>query len=132
MSHQIASYMSWILDTLSKDRDAFQISWAHLNGYAFPPFSLIGRVLSKVQLEQAILILVTLKLLQMSVRTLLLLPKDTELFLGPNKWTHQLVEKESLQLLARMISRKKLSAVEISEESAPRITNKARTSTNTH
>ena len=30
----------------------------------------------------------------------MLLPKDTELLLGPNKETHPLVEKASLQLLA--------------------------------
>ena len=59
VSHQVATLMSWKLDPFSKSRDMFQISWTHLKGCAFTPFSLLGRVLSKVQSERACLILVT-------------------------------------------------------------------------
>ena len=59
VSHQLPCYISWKLDPFSKGRDAFQISWKYLKGYAFPPFSLIGRVLRKVQTDQAQLLLVT-------------------------------------------------------------------------
>lgn len=81
----------------------------------FSQFLLIGGVLSKFQSGQATLIFVTpawqaqswfAKLLQMSVRTPLLLPKDPELLLGPNKETHSLIEKKSLQLLSWTVSRK--------------------------
>ena len=58
VSHQVAIYTSWKLDPFSKDRDAFQISWTPLKRCAFLPSSLIGRVLSEVQSEQAALILV--------------------------------------------------------------------------
>ena len=79
------------------------------NGYAFPPFCLIGRVLKKVQLDQATLIVVTPEwqtqswypqLLQMSIKNLLLLPSISNLSIGPNKQNHQLIEKQNLQLLA--------------------------------
>ena len=79
----------------------------------FPHFSLIGQVLNKVQSEQTTLILITPawqaqswfpKLLQKSVRTPLLLPKNPELLLGPSKETHPLVERGNLQLLAWTIS----------------------------
>ena len=38
--------------------DAFTISWETQLNYAFPPFSLIPRVLSKVQQDQAYVLLV--------------------------------------------------------------------------
>ena len=49
VSHQLSCYISWKLDPFSKGRDAFQRSWKYQKGYDFAPFSLIGRVLRKVQ-----------------------------------------------------------------------------------
>ena len=86
---------------------AFQISWTHIQSYAFPALFLIGRVLKKVAVDQAILILVTPmwqaqswypQLLQMAVKNLLL-PKSPNLLIGTNLENHVLVEKGSLQLL---------------------------------
>ena len=48
MYNQVAAYMSWKLDPFSKGRDETQISWTHLNGYAFHPFLLIGRMASTI------------------------------------------------------------------------------------
>ena len=59
ISHQLPTYISWKLDLHSHGRDAFQISWTNKKGYAFPPFCLIGRVLKKIQSDQAIVIVVT-------------------------------------------------------------------------
>ena len=41
VSHQVSAYMSWKLDPQRKFRNAFQISWTHIQSYAFPSFSLI-------------------------------------------------------------------------------------------
>ena len=54
--HQVPTYISWRLDPFSKGRDAFQITWTNLKGYAFSPFSLIGRVLNKVQKKKSTLL----------------------------------------------------------------------------
>jgi len=76
LSRQVPSYLSWKVDPSSQGRDAFQHCWTHLEGYAFPPFCLIGRVLQKVQLDQATLLMITptwqsqswyLRLLQLSI-----------------------------------------------------------------
>ena len=44
---QLQAYFSWRTDHLSQRTDAFQQSWKNLKTYAFPPFSLVGRVLKK-------------------------------------------------------------------------------------
>ena len=40
VSRQVPLYMSWKLNPYSKNRNAFQISWTHVQSYAFPPLSL--------------------------------------------------------------------------------------------
>ena len=115
ISHQLPTYISWKLDPYSQGRDAFQISWTNKKGYAFPPFCLIGRVLEKIQLDQATLIVVTpgwqtqswyTQLMQMSINYPFLLPSIPNLLIGPNKQNRQLIEKQNLQLLAWTASRK--------------------------
>ena len=49
ISHQVQAYMAWKPDPGSRATDALQQSWKYLFPYAFPPFSLIGRVLAKVR-----------------------------------------------------------------------------------
>ena len=58
VSHQVPPYVSCKLDPYSKGRDAFQMCWTHTKGYAFLSFSLIGRVLHKVLIDQGTLILI--------------------------------------------------------------------------
>ena len=115
VSHQVPAYVSWKLDPFSKCRDAFQMCWAHTKGYAFPPFSLIGRVLHKVLIDQATLSLITPawqtqswypQLLRLSIRDPLILPKVPELLQGPNTELHHLITKGDLQLLAWIASGK--------------------------
>ena len=76
--------MFWKLNPYSKDRDVVQISCSDLEGYAFSQSSLIGRVLNKILIDQASLILVTLmsqvqfwypRYLQLTVKQPLPLPK---------------------------------------------------------
>ena len=82
-------------------------------GYAFPKFSLTGRVLHKILIDQAILILITPawqtqswypQLLRLSI--LLILLKVPDLLKGPNKELHSLITKGNLQLLAWIVSGK--------------------------
>lgn len=46
-------YVSWLRDPDSANVDAFTMNWENLSFYAFPPFSVILRVLQKIQLDQA-------------------------------------------------------------------------------
>ena len=77
LSHKVPGYMAWKPDPGSRATDALEQNWKNLFPYAFPPFSLIGRVLIKVRKEKARLILVTplwqaqpwyATLLQMSIK----------------------------------------------------------------
>ena len=52
MNYQIGQYASWQADRNAKAIDPFSISWAELNFYAFPPFSLIGAAVAKVRKEK--------------------------------------------------------------------------------
>ena len=44
--------LSWRPDSGSRATDALQQTWSNLHPYAFPPFSLLGRVLTKVKKRQ--------------------------------------------------------------------------------
>lgn len=46
-------YVSWKRDPDSIAVDAFTIKWSYLRFYAFPPFSIISRVLQKIILDKA-------------------------------------------------------------------------------
>ena len=48
----------WLLDQLAYAVDAFTVSWQDLNFYAFPPFSLLPRVLAKIIQDKAMGILI--------------------------------------------------------------------------
>ena len=51
LNAQLDNYISWRPDPGAMLTDAFQTSWKELEGYAFPPFALIGRCLQKVRAE---------------------------------------------------------------------------------
>ena len=115
VSKQLPKYMSWKADPFSLGRDAFQTCWGQGLNYAFPPFCLIGRILAKVQREQASLILITPawqsqnwfpKLLEMSVKHPILLPRLPNLLTDPKGQTHLLVANTSLRLVAWVVSGK--------------------------
>ena len=50
---QLPVYVSWRPDPTSTYVNAFSIPWSTGNLYAFPPFSVICRVLEKIQVEAA-------------------------------------------------------------------------------
>ncbi|XP_070564060.1 uncharacterized protein [Ptychodera flava] len=52
INHQLEKYISWRPDPGAMATDALQISWGHMKGYAFPPFTLIARCLSKIRKER--------------------------------------------------------------------------------
>ena len=52
-NNQLPVYVSWHFDPSAYATDAFSITWTNLLFYAFPPFSLIGRVLRKIQTDGA-------------------------------------------------------------------------------
>ncbi|XP_045104423.1 uncharacterized protein LOC123499956 [Portunus trituberculatus] len=56
LNAQVATYVSWKPDPAATFVDAFSINWADRTSYAFPPFSLIARVLRKLQEDRASLI----------------------------------------------------------------------------
>ena len=58
INKQIEKFMSWMADPESFLTNAFSISWTDINAYAFPPFSLIGRILQKVRADEANITLV--------------------------------------------------------------------------
>ena len=79
----------------------------YLQAYAFPPFSLIGRVLRKVEVDQATLLVVAPvwqgqpwfpKLLQLSIRNPILLPFQKDMLKNPRGESHPLLLNSSLRL----------------------------------
>ena len=60
LNHQIPTYVSWLPDPESTFIDAFSIKWTGRYIYAFPPFSMIWPVLSKIvkdKVERALVVL---------------------------------------------------------------------------
>ena len=58
LNNQMSTYVAYKPDPGAVAIDAFSLSWRKLNFYAFPPFSIIGRVAQKIQRDQASGILV--------------------------------------------------------------------------
>ena len=59
LTYQLKQFVSWRPDPLAIHSDAFSMNWHNIHGYAFPPFTLIGRCLQQIVLqnvEQLILI----------------------------------------------------------------------------
>ncbi|XP_028418462.1 uncharacterized protein LOC114543822 [Dendronephthya gigantea] len=52
LNHQVADYASWQPDPGAVAEDAFSLNWVGTKPYFFPPFSLIGRVLTKMKRDQ--------------------------------------------------------------------------------
>ena len=53
VNFQIKPYVSWNPDPEALFINAFNMSWSQLFGYAFPPFSLISRILQKLEMEES-------------------------------------------------------------------------------
>ena len=108
--YQLHTYMAWRPDSHSQATDALQLKWKNLGFlYAFPPFSLIGRVLLRVREEGLTMILVApnwpaqpwySQILDLCIREPLLLPQSQELLVDPKEQVHSLVLNKTLKLMA--------------------------------
>eukprot|EP00117_Sycon_ciliatum_P040888 scpid18223/ scgid2716/ len=111
---QLPDFVSWYPDPQAVATDAFSQPWQEMDGYAFPPFCLIGKVLRQVQ-TQAVprLLLVTPlwrgaswfpMLLLMVSEAPTLLPHDRSLLSDPLGNPHPLMANARLRLVAWPIS----------------------------
>ena len=89
--------------------NAFRVNWKGLDGYAFPPFCLIGKCLQKIRQEQSTITMVVPQwhsqvwypaLMECLVDYPLSLPKHMDLLQNPSNQLHPLIIQGSLKLLA--------------------------------
>lgn len=95
LNYQLLPYVAWRPDPQAIAIDAFTVDWSKYSLiYAFPPFSVISRVLQKIQMEQTEAIIVVPQwptqpwyphLIQMLVESPLILPKRDNLLHLPSK-----------------------------------------------
>ena len=93
LTNQLPCYASWRPDPHAVVTDAFSINWSRVKRYAFPPFNLIPRTLTKVIKDNANLLLAALvwqtqhwwpMLLQLTVQLPVLLPSSPSLLQDPS------------------------------------------------
>ena len=93
LNHQLQPYVSWHPDPGAVAVDAFHLSWKPYMPYMFPPFSLISRVLQKIQRERIQGIIIVLKwptqtwwpvLMRMLIDNPVLLPNRKKLLFLPS------------------------------------------------
>lgn len=110
---QLSRYVTWKPEPFAMATDALQISWKGLWGYAFPPFSLIGKCLQKLEMEQSEILLIAPIWPQQPWYPLLLealmeipvqLPTHNKLLTDPFGQPHPLILTQSLQLAAWKVS----------------------------
>ena len=58
LTYQLPQFFSWRPDPQAVAMDTFQQDWSQLRGYANSPWCLVGQVLSKVESDQAQVVLV--------------------------------------------------------------------------
>ena len=58
LNNQLERFASWLPDPDAELCDSMTFDWNSVKGYAFPPFSLIGKVLQKVESEQSEIVIV--------------------------------------------------------------------------
>ena len=125
INHQLQPYVSWHPDPGAVAIDAFHLSWKQYVPYMFPPFSLISRVLQKIQQEKVQGIIIVPKwptqtwwpvLMRMLVDNPVLLPKRKKLLFLPSspEKIHPLYPK--LELLMCHLSGDHLKAKEFRQK----------------
>ena len=113
LNFQMTPYFSWNPDPLAKCINAFHVNWQNIFGYCFPPFSIIGKVLHKVESEEATICLICPawrsqayfpKLLRLLIDYPFLIPNRKDNLQHPSdmKMVHPLSSK--LNLMACLIS----------------------------
>lgn len=115
INFQFQPYVSWAPDPEAWGIDAFHFSWKDIYGYSFPPFSIIAKVLQKIEIEECEMCVIVPfwktqcwfpKLGKLLIDTPLLLPKSRHTLIHPlnEELTHPLQHK--LQLVACKLSGK--------------------------
>ena len=108
LTHQLQSYVSWRPDPAATATDAFTLDWTKFQGYANPPWNMVGRVLTQVRHQRAKLVLVAPVwrsqtwypvLLEMLVQKPLLLPNIPDLI----QPTHRVNQPDTIPQLAAWV-----------------------------
>ena len=114
LNHQLPQYFSWKADPGAMGINAFLHSWKGMKAYIFPPFSQIGKCLSKIRMEQLGTVVMIAPvwqaqpwyplLLEMLIQKPILLPTFPNLLTSPTGFPHPLTTSKSLHLAAWKIS----------------------------
>jgi hypothetical protein len=113
LNAQLPRFASWKPDPEAVQVDAFLMDWKEEQAYAFPPFCLISRCLSKIRKERATVVLIAPvwnaqvwypQMLEMLTDFPILLPTYPLMLQSPKGEGHPLVMSEHLQLAALKVS----------------------------
>ena len=113
LNYQFKPFVSWRPDPEAMAIDAFSLEWREQYFYAFPPFSLINRVLQKVEQDQSQgIIIVPMwntqvwfpRLLHLLIDFPITLPKGPRTLLLPFNWEKAHPLHKKLTLLACKLS----------------------------
>ena len=58
MNYKLPKYVAWKPDPFAFSVDAFMVDWSDTYNYIFPPFSLIGKNLQKIEEDEADVVMV--------------------------------------------------------------------------
>ncbi|XP_040178560.1 LOW QUALITY PROTEIN: uncharacterized protein LOC120912608 [Rana temporaria] len=109
LNHQLPRFFSWRPDPGASAVDAFRHFWTGETHYAFPPFSMIPKVLLQITSQKATVVLITPwwptqpwfpLLMELAIDYPRLLPRFPHILSHPTKGIHPLVEEGTLTLLA--------------------------------
>ena len=116
LCHQLPQYIAWHPDPYSQGTDAMIQNWNIGLPYAFPPFSMISRVLLKIKQECVPLLILIApvwstqpwypEVLNLCVREPVLLPQRQKNLKSPKNIVHPLMLENSLTLAAWLVSGK--------------------------
>ncbi|KZS13077.1 Uncharacterized protein APZ42_021816 [Daphnia magna] len=112
-NRQLDLFVSWKPQPEATAVDAFTLSWNELPGYAFPPFNLIFKCLSKIRKDKAELVLVAPvwqaqpwwpTIMELACQPPRIIRSSKELLRDPLGNPHPLLARGSLLLAAWMLS----------------------------
>lgn len=92
LNAKIAKFVAWKPDPEAWAINAFSLNWGDFNGFCFPPFSLLPRVLQRLELQEADCVLVApvwptqgwyAKLIRLLIDFPILLPQTLDLLVHP-------------------------------------------------
>ena len=116
LSAQVTQYIAWKPDPYSQGTDTMQQICSNQYLYAFPPFSMINKILKKIaqdQVKRTLIVASTCQsqvwyptLLRMSLEKPLLLPHHPHLLLNHQAQIHPLITNKTLKLAVWTVSGK--------------------------